>query len=140
MSRPEIYELGFGKIIRLEEDIAEVIIDKGIEMDLAMVNEYHNFLITHLKTPFSLLINKVNPYTYTFAAQRKLATIPQIRTMAVVTNNPISEKMTLSLVRIPRDREWHIKLFRDRDLALQWLRDDRDKPRRHRATANRYNA
>jgi hypothetical protein len=137
MNRPEVHELGFGKIIRLDEDIAEVIIDRGIEMDLAMVNEYHNFLITHLKAPFSLLINKVNPYTYTFAAQRKLATIPQIRTMAVVTHNPIAEKMTLSLVRIPRDRDWNIKLFRDRDLALQWLRDDRDKPRRYRATAKR---
>ncbi len=137
MDNPQVHELGFGRIILLDEDIAEVIIDDGVEMDMAMVNEYHNFLVTHLKAPFSLLINKINSYTYSFAAQRKLATIPQIKTMAVVTYNPLAERTTRSLVRIPRDREWHIKLFNDRDLALQWLRDHGDAPDRGRTTAAR---
>ncbi len=130
MNRSDVHELGFGKIIILDEDLAEVIIDKGVEMDMGMVNEYHNFLVTHLKAPFSLLINKVNSYTYSFAAQRKLATIPQIKAMAVVTYNPVTEKTTRSLLGIPRDREWHIKLFNDRDLALQWLKDYGSTPDR----------
>lgn len=130
MARYEVHQLGFGKIILLDQDIAEVIIDKGVEMDMEMVNEYHQFLITHLRAPFSLLINKINPYSYTFAAQRKLATIPQIRAMAVITYNPVAEETTRSLIRIPRDRDWHIKLFNDRELALQWLRDDGNTPDR----------
>jgi len=48
----EKYDLPFAKIIVLRNDIAEVIINDGIDMDLAMVNEYHKFLLSHLKAPF----------------------------------------------------------------------------------------
>ncbi|MDH3560246.1 MAG: hypothetical protein OEN52_04755 [Gammaproteobacteria bacterium] len=137
MNMPDVHELGFGKIILIDEDIAEVIIDNGIEMDMGMVNEYHNFLLTHLKTPFSLLINKINSYSYTFAAQRKLATLPQIKAMAVVTYNPVAETTTRSLIGIPRDREWRINLFNDRERALQWLRDDGDRTDRDEMAATR---
>jgi hypothetical protein len=137
MNNPLVHELGFGKIILLDENIAEVIIDKGIEMDMEMVNEYHSFMVSHLRAPFSLLINKINPYSYTFAAQRKLATLPHIKAMAVVTYNPVAEKTTRGLIRIPRDREWHIKLFKNRERALQWLRDDGNTKPRKRAAAKR---
>ena len=69
----DLYELSFAKIIILRDDIAEVMINDGVEMDTGMVDQYHVFLLTHLQAPFSLLINKVNSYTYTFEAQEKLA-------------------------------------------------------------------
>ena len=40
----ELYELSFGKIIIISDDIAEVIIDEDIEFNLKMVDEYHEFL------------------------------------------------------------------------------------------------
>ena len=52
-----LYELPFAKIIILQKDIAEVIIDEAIVMDSDMVDDYHNFLLAHLSAPFSLLIN-----------------------------------------------------------------------------------
>ncbi|MFC1588898.1 hypothetical protein ACFL3P_01355 [Pseudomonadota bacterium] len=74
----DLHELSFAKIIILHKDIAEVIINEGVEMTEEMVDQYHAFLISHLKQPFALLINKINAYTYNFAAQEKLATLDEI--------------------------------------------------------------
>ena len=63
------YKLSFGEIIILKPNLAEVIVDNDVEMDLEMVGEYHEFLLSKLGHPFNLLINKVHQYTYTFEAQ-----------------------------------------------------------------------
>ena len=93
----ELHELPYAKIIILQEDIAEVIIDEEVVMDVQMVEHYHDFLLSHLSPPFSLLINKVNSYTYDFNAQLKLATLGEINAMAVVAYNRITEIATDSL-------------------------------------------
>ena len=122
------HELSFAKIILLEENIAEVIINEGIEIDNKMVTEYHDFLLRHLSAPFYLLINKINSYTYTFDAQIKIASLPQIKAMAVISYNRITEIATRDLASIPRDNEWNIQIFPDRDTALQWLLSQQNNP------------
>ncbi|MCW9015127.1 MAG: hypothetical protein OQL06_15275 [Gammaproteobacteria bacterium] len=117
----DLYELEFAKIFILRDDIAEVIVNEGVEMNEAMVDEYHEFLITHLQAPFSLLVNKLNSYTYDFNAQRKLATIKQINVMAIVAYNHITSAVTEALAKFPRDTQWKLQVFSDRDTALRWL-------------------
>jgi len=80
----DLHVLPFAKIIILQKDIAEVMINDGVEMDTKMVDQYHDFLLSHLHPPFSLLINKVNSYTYDFQAQIHLATLKEINAMAVI--------------------------------------------------------
>ncbi|TNF35491.1 MAG: hypothetical protein EP315_05765 [Gammaproteobacteria bacterium] len=118
------YSLEFGNIIILQPDIAEVIIKEGIEMDEAMVDTYHQFLLNKLSAPFSLLVNKIHRYTYSFHAQLKLATIPEIHSMAVVTYSHISEVATQSLYSLPRNTPWNLRTFASRDEALQWLKQN----------------
>jgi hypothetical protein len=120
----DLHELPFAKIIVLDEDLAEVLIDEGVEMNTAMVAAYHDFLLTHLQAPFSLLINKINAYTYDFEAQGSLATLEQINAMAVVTYNRISMISTEALASMPRSKEWNLRIFSDRDVALAWLRSE----------------
>ncbi|HEY9051733.1 MAG TPA: hypothetical protein VIQ03_09330 [Gammaproteobacteria bacterium] len=120
------HSLGFGQIIILQPDIAEVIINDGIEMDESMVDDYHHFLIEHLVAPFSILVNKIHAYTYTFEAQLKLCTIPQIHSMAVVTYSHISEVATDSLNSIPRTTPWNLRKFPQREQALGWLIQNQD--------------
>ncbi|MFD2725516.1 hypothetical protein [Hyunsoonleella rubra] len=60
------YKLSFGTIIVLKDNLAEVIINEGVVMNEVMVDIYHDFLLSYLKAPFSLLINKKNSYSYTF--------------------------------------------------------------------------
>jgi hypothetical protein len=96
-------------------------------MNAEMVDAYHDFLLTHLQAPFSLLINKINAYTYDFEAQERLATPAQINAMAVVTYNRISAMTTRSLAAIPRSRKWNLRIFSDRSAALEWLRSEQDR-------------
>jgi len=117
----ETHELSFAKINILQPDIAEVIVNEGVELNLAMVEEYHSFLLSHLQPPFSLLINKMHSYTYDFDAQQKLATLPEIHVMAVVAYNYITEKTTEVLASYPREQKWNLVIFSDRSEALDWL-------------------
>ena len=117
----DLHELYFAKIIILQNNIAEVMINDGVEMDIDMVNDYHQFLLDHLQAPFSLLINKVNSYTYDFNAQTKLATLKEINAMAVVAYNRITKMTTETLASYPREDKWNLKVFSNREEALSWI-------------------
>jgi len=116
-----LYELSYAKIIVLQDDIAEVIINDAVVMNAVMVEQYHEFLRSILTSPFSLLINKINAYTYDFDAQLELATIAEINAMAVVAYNRITELTTESLASYPRSKKWNLQIFMNRNDALAWL-------------------
>lgn len=124
------HELPFGKIIIIRDDIAEVIINDGVEMNREMVEDYHNFLLSNLHIPFSLLINKINTYSYDFHAQEKLATLNEINAMAVVAYNQLSKIATESLKLFPRSFDWNLSTFENRDDALTWLFSEQDEANR----------
>ncbi|NTS77283.1 hypothetical protein HR060_10445 [Catenovulum sp. SM1970] len=113
--------LGFGTINLLKENLAEVIIDEGVEMDLAMVNQYHQALLTNLTPPFDIVINKLNAYTYTFEAQLELGTLAEIDRLAVITYNSIAKVSTENLAKFPRNKAWNVEFFSDRQDAIDWL-------------------
>jgi hypothetical protein len=117
----DLHELPFAKIIVLRDDIAEVMINDGVRMNQEMVEQYHDFLLSHLRAPFSLLINKINSYTYDFHAQEKLATLKEINSMAVVAYNRVTKITTETLASYPRDVKWNLRIFSNRDDALTWL-------------------
>lgn len=117
----ETSELPFAKIFILREDIAEVIINDGVEMNLEMVEQYHDYLLLNLRAPFSLLINKINAYSYSHDAQQKLATLREINAMAVLAYNRTTISTTKLLTTYPRDEKWNLKIFTDRDEAMGWL-------------------
>ena len=121
------HKLPFATIDIIRDDIAEVRINDGFEMDEKTVEQYHSFLLSHLHAPFSLLINKVNAYSYSFGAQEKLATIKEIRAMAVVTYSQGSKDTTELLASIPRNTEWNLNMFSDRTKALNWLLSQQNK-------------
>ena len=122
----ELHELPFAKVIVLRDDIAEVMINDGVIMDIAMVEQYHDFLLTHLRAPFSLLVNKVNAYSYDFNAQEKLATLKEINAMAVVAYNRVTEITTEILASYPRNVKWNLRIFSNRDDALTWLLSEQE--------------
>ena len=123
----DLHELSFAKIILLHDDVAEVMINDGVEMNAEMVKQYHDFLISHLQPPFSLLINKINSYTYDFQAQLQLATIKEINAMAVVSYNRATKITTETLASYPRSETWNIQIFSDRNEALDWLLEEHKK-------------
>ena len=114
------HQLRFAEIIILKDNLAEVIINRGVLMDMEMVKEYHDFLLKHLKAPFSLLINKKHPYTYTYKAQTEIANLEEIDFMAVFVERFTAKRSTEFLISINKDK-WNIKTFMVKSEALEWL-------------------
>lgn len=115
------YKLSFGTITILQENLAEVIVNEGVVMDETMILEYHDFLLNNLTAPFGLLINKIHAYAYTFDAQKAIAHLDQIKSMAVVANTSGAVMSTETLINVNGNIHRNIKLFQDREDALSWL-------------------
>ncbi len=68
-----INELSFGKVIILNSNLVEIIVDEGIEMDLAMIIEYHNWISKNCSGPCMTLINKINSYMMVGVVSKKVS-------------------------------------------------------------------
>ncbi len=121
------FRLSFATVYLLSEHLAEVVVDEGVDITLTMVDEYHQFLKQNLRAPFQLLINKENSYSYQADAQMKIADLPEISAMAVVSYKPSTELVTQLLIEMPRENQWNIKIFDDRETALDWLTQEHIK-------------
>ncbi|SFZ89229.1 hypothetical protein SAMN05428642_10162 [Flaviramulus basaltis] len=115
------YKLSFGTITILKNDLAEVIVDDGVVMDEVMVDEYHDFLLTNLDAPFSLLINKTNSYSYTYEAQKSIVNFKKINAMGVLVESNAGIMSTETLLSLNKDNNWNVRFFRAREDALVWL-------------------
>ncbi|MFD0989839.1 hypothetical protein ACFQ1R_07015 [Mariniflexile jejuense] len=115
------YKLSFGEIIIIDENLAEVIVNEGVVMNDIMVDEYHDFLLSYLKAPFSLLINKKHSYAMTFSAQKTIATLKEIKAMAVLFSSVGGLMSTETLMNLGENKDLNIRLFQKREDALNWL-------------------
>lgn len=123
----ELHELPFVKIIKLSDDIAEVIVNEGVEYNLDMVDEYHDWVEKNMANPCYMLVNKLNSYSYTFEVQQKLGTLEQIRAIAFVAYTRTGKLSLEALSRVPKTAHWNSKIFDNRNDALQWLETLRDQ-------------
>ena len=118
----KIFILPFGKVTILESNIAEITINEGILLDSSMVDTYRNLLKSQLQSPFSLLINKIHPYSYTFDAQIEMGRLHDAITYrAVVVYSKSGEMATQIVMDINKNKNWNIKIFKERQAALDWL-------------------
>ncbi|MFY0714811.1 hypothetical protein J1D01_14130 [Seonamhaeicola sp. NFXS20] len=115
------YELSFGIINIIKNNLAEVIVNEGVVMDELIIDEYHDFLLTNLEAPFSLLINKKHSYTYTFEAQKTITHLDQINKMAVLFTTSGAFMSTKTLISVNAGIDNKIKMFKNRGEALNWL-------------------
>src|SRR5690606_41425198 len=98
------YELPFATIIIHRNDLAEVIINEGVVLNALMVDVYHDFLLTYLQAPFTLLINNKNSYSYTFEAQRAIANLKEIKQMVFVVETNGALMSTETLIKLNEDK------------------------------------
>lgn len=117
----EQYRLSFCNAIKLNANLAEFIVDEGVELNLARVDEYHDWIETNLQSPYLLLVHKLNAYHYDFAAQQKVSTLPGIKAVAFVVYSNISKTVTQIMLSMPREAEWDYRIFDNREQALSWL-------------------
>ena len=123
----EIFELSFVKIIKLDDDLAEVIVNEGVNYDLDMLNDYHDWIRQNMKHPCYILVNRINTYAYTFDAIQKLGTIEEIKAIGMVVYTRASKVAAETLREFPKNRPWNSQIFNSRDDALAWLSSEREK-------------
>lgn len=116
------HHLSFADVILHQPNLAEVIVYEGIEIDMPMVEEYHDFLLSNLQAPFALLVNNKNHYTYTFEAQLSITLLKEVKAIAVLAYDRASRYATESLKNMPNHTAWNMTIFDDRDKAIAWLR------------------
>ena len=117
----EALKLSFCKITKLSNKIAEVVVNDGIEVNGDMLDEMEAWMTDNMPSDCGFLVNKKNSYTYTFEAQMRLGTISQIKARAVLIYNKVTEISTISLTRLPQNKTMNLKIFEDRDEAIEWL-------------------
>jgi len=76
------YKLSFGTIYVLQNNLAELIVNESVLMDKVMIKEFHDFLLNKFKGGFGLLVNIIHSYSYTFVAQKTIAKLDKIKSMA----------------------------------------------------------
>ena len=123
----ELFQLSFAKFIKIKDDLVEVIVNDGIEYDLDMLEQYHQWIKENTTHPCYILVNKINDYTYTFDVQRKLGAIPEIKAIAQVVYSRASKISTEAMTDIPKVRPWTAGIFSTRAEALAWLNAKRSE-------------
>jgi hypothetical protein len=122
VNAPGTFELDFCSIAILSENTAEIVINEGVEVSGAMVEQCFQLLRALLRAPFCLLVNECNSHSYDFPAQTALGAIDDILAVALVCDKPPMEVAACCLMRLPRPTHWPMAVFSNRDDAMALLK------------------
>ncbi|AUP80445.1 hypothetical protein [Flavivirga eckloniae] len=114
-------KLSFATIFAVQNNLAELIVNEGIEIDEIKVDELHDALLNSFETPISLLINKRHSFSYTFQAQIKITQLKELKAIAIVIGTNGALMSTQTLMSVNKNVFDDIELFQEREEALTWL-------------------
>jgi len=117
----EVYKISFAQIFIIQSNLAEIVVDSGVDIDIVMVAEIHTSLLSLLDDSFSLLINKTNAYSTQLDALIKFGELAEIDKIAVFAPNKLAKLSADFSATIPSSQELNIEVFTERDEALAWL-------------------
>jgi hypothetical protein len=117
----EVHKLSFGRVIVLESNIAEVIVDEGVNVDLDMVDEIQSCLLSIFTHSFSLLINKSNSYSTQLDALIQFGALAAINKIAIFAPNKMAKLSADFSASIPSSSVLNIQVFTNKDDAFAWL-------------------
>jgi len=117
----EWHKLSFGKIALLRSNVAEIMVDEGVDIDVQMVNEIHNHLLSLFTHSFSLLINKSNAYSTQLDALILFGSLTAINKIAIFAPNKLAKLSADFSATIPSSTHLNIQVFTERNEAISWL-------------------
>ncbi|MCP4989066.1 MAG: hypothetical protein GY928_24310 [Colwellia sp.] len=122
------HNLSFAKINILSENIAEVIVNQGVEISLEMSEEYHDFLTEKFSGNFAVLVNKINQYDFSFEAKLNMASHENLKAIAVVIYNEEAKQSVDKIANLRQVDGWNLQVFNGLNLGwqqgLDWLQDE----------------
>lgn len=119
------HQLSFAKVNILNENVAEIIVEQGVEISLEMSEEYDDFLTATFANNFALLVNKVNDYDFSFEAKLSMASHENLSAIAVVTYDDEGKQSVEEVAAMRKLDGWNLKVFDGLNLGWQegyiWL-------------------
>lgn len=109
--------LEFGTFREIEPNILEIIINKGVQLDLAKIQEIEKGLLEKYKNPYALLVNRVNSYSHTHESMEKVANLRNLAGIAILVYTDFS-RHTAMVHTLYQD---NVRVFDDREEAVTWL-------------------
>ncbi|ALO34796.1 hypothetical protein CMT41_08755 [Colwellia sp. MT41] len=117
----DIIQISFARICVLRDDLAEITVDSGVDINMTMVAEIHHCLLSLFSQSFSLLINKSHSYSSQLDALIKFGSLAAIDKIAVFAPNRMAKMSADFSATIPSSKTLNIEVFGNRDEALAWL-------------------
>lgn len=125
------HRLDFASFTLLPSNIIEVIIDNYITLSLENVEACYQFIETHIPNDFSLLINGINDYTYSFEAKLSVASHEKLKAVAFVYYNQNGQDEFESLLALRAVDNLNANVYSGLELgwqeAHQWLEQEMEK-------------
>ncbi|TMM47877.1 hypothetical protein [Colwellia ponticola] len=122
------HQLSFAQVNLLNENLAEIIIDANVLISLEMAEEYEQFVAKNLTDNYTILVNKINHYDFSFEAKLSVASHENLTAIAVVTYNNESQKSVEKVAALRQRDGWNLRIFNGlslgRQKALQWLQSE----------------
>ena len=119
-----IHKTSFATIVVLNNNLAEITVDNGVDIDLTMVDEILNCLLSIFSHNFSLLINKKNSYSTQLDALIYFNAFSAIDNMAVFAPNKFAKLSADFSATLPSSASLNIEVFTEREAALAWLTEE----------------
>lgn len=113
------HQLSFAKINILNEQVAEVIVNKDVEISLEMSEEYDDFLAKTFLSNFALLVNKVHQYDLSFEAKLNIASHEKLAAIAVIIYDNKSKELVKDLALMREIDGWNLRIFDGLNLGWQ---------------------
>lgn len=117
------YTLSFGYILRVSENIAELIIDEGTTVTVDMYEEYLEFIHENFAQPYAVLVNSINQFSFSPEVNSKIGAHQALAAIATVTYSEPQQKMIDNYALA--DEKFNLRKFcgfnMGRNNAIQWL-------------------
>jgi hypothetical protein len=117
-------KLQFGTFMELEPDIMEITIKNGVELDRAKLSVVALGLCEkYKKKPYAILANRDNIFFQLYEAMEVYDNLSNLKGMA----NLVNDRSATKKIRLKNENGKKIRIFRDRQKAISWLKQTLDK-------------
>ncbi|RHW76938.1 hypothetical protein [Colwellia sp. RSH04] len=122
------HRLSFASVKLINPNIAEVIVDAGVNISIEMVEEYEALLGQLFHDEFALIVNQINSYDYSFEAKLLIGSHEKLKAIAVIFYNKNAEKIASEIANLRRVDDFNVRLYPGLELGRQecmtWLEEE----------------
>lgn len=111
------YSLSAVDVIHYENGMVELIGKNGLNVSAQQAQEMFDFIDKLSPRPEVALTNRKNHYSFSFEAIQVIQKYKGVKALAIL----VYSRMSYIAAQFARSKNFKIKVFMDRDEALEWL-------------------